>query len=55
MDLKEFTEKLEQFVDQAKSAGIPYEDIINELEDLRDSLEEESEGSKDPEEEEKEE
>jgi hypothetical protein len=55
MDLKEFTEKLQQFVDQAKDAKIPLEDIISELEDLRDSLEEESEEDKDSEEEEEEE
>jgi len=38
---KEFADKLQQFVDQAKDAGIPLEDIINELEDIKDSIEEE--------------
>jgi hypothetical protein len=49
--VNEFSEKLQQFVDQARSAGIPLEDIVVELEDIRDSIEEEIEESKDPEEE----
>jgi len=41
MEIRGFAEKLQQFVDQAKAAGIPLEDIINELEDIKDSIEEE--------------
>jgi hypothetical protein len=48
--IKEFSEKLELFVDQAKKAGIPLEDIVSELEDLKDSIDEEIEENKDPEE-----
>ena len=53
--VREFAEALQKFVDQAKANGIPYEDIVSELEDIKDSIEEEIEENKDPEDEEKEE
>ena len=51
--VKEFAEALGKFIDDAKKDGIPLEDIINELEDIRDSIQEEvDEENPDPEEEE---
>lgn len=41
LTVKEFAEKLNTFVDEAKRDGIPLEDIISELEDIRDSIQEE--------------
>lgn len=41
MTVNEFAEKLNTFVDEAKRDGIPLEDIISELEDIRDSIQEE--------------
>jgi hypothetical protein len=55
MTASEFAEKLQQFVDQAKSAGIPLEDIISELEDIKDSIQEEvDDAEENPEEEDEE-
>jgi len=39
--IEEFADHLQQFIDRAKAAGIPLEDITNELEDIKDSIEEE--------------
>jgi hypothetical protein len=55
LTIREFAEKLEVFVQQAQDAGIPPEDIIAELEDMKDAIEEQmDDGDKDPEEEEEE-
>ena len=40
MTIQEFAEKLKKFVELAQKEGIPDEDIINELEDLQSSMEE---------------
>lgn len=55
MGLSEFVSAVENFVEKARNAGIPLQDIIDELEDLQSHLEdkkaeeeeEEEEGEKD--------